>query len=274
MSRRLFVTGGRGYLGGVVVERAIAAGWTVTAPPSTLVDVRDPVALAAAMADTDAVVHTAYVKDQPAAHDVIVAGSANVAHAAGGRRLVHLSTDVVFDGRLGRPYREDDPPAPNTDYGRAKAAAEDAIAAAPDAVIVRTSLIYGGPHRPPSPSETAARDPDATFYVDELRSPIQVDDLAAAVLELLELDHVGPLHVAGPEGISPRHAGRADRRPRGPHRARTTRPPAGLPTRHHPRPGPLGDGAAPALGRARTRLRDAPGPGVAVGSSGGGAGSQ
>ena len=115
---------------------------------------------------------------------------------------MHLSTDVVFDGRLGRPYREDDELSPNTDYGRAKAAAEAAVADAPGAVVVRTSLIYGGPGRPPSPHEQAAHDPDATFYVDELRCPVQVDDLAAAVLELLELDHVGPLHVAGPDGIS------------------------------------------------------------------------
>jgi dTDP-4-dehydrorhamnose reductase len=202
VSRRLFVTGGRGYLGAVLVERAAAAGWEVTAPSSAAVDVRDAAALAAAMADADAVVHTAYVKDGPTAHDVIVTGSANVAHATGGRRLVHLSTDVVFDGGLGRPYREDDALAPSTDYGRAKATAEGAIAGAPDSVIVRTSLIYGGPGRAPSPHERAARDPGATFYDDELRCPIQVDDLAAALLELLALDHVGPLHVAGPDGIS------------------------------------------------------------------------
>ena len=47
--------------------------------------------------------------------------------AAAGVRLLHLSTDVVFDGRLGRPYREDDLPTPVTQYGRAKARAEAAV---------------------------------------------------------------------------------------------------------------------------------------------------
>ncbi len=162
-----------------------------------------PTRVAAAMADADAIVHTAYVKDRPERRRRHRRRHRRTSPAPpAGRRLVHLSTDVVFDGRLGRPYREDDLLSPNTDYGRAKAAAEAAIADAPDAVIVRTSLIYGGPGRPPSPSERSAGDPGATFYVDELRCPIQVDDLAAAVLELLELDHVGPLHVAGPDGIS------------------------------------------------------------------------
>ena len=96
MTGRLLVTGGSGYLGRVVVERAIAAGWDVTAPASS-VDVRDLAALTDAMTDADAVVHTAYVRDGPTAREVIVDGTANVVRAAAGRRLVHLSTDVVFD---------------------------------------------------------------------------------------------------------------------------------------------------------------------------------
>ena len=134
-----------------------------------------------------------------------VDGSEAVARAAAtvGARLVHVSTDVVFDGRAGRPYREADPVTPITDYGRSKAEAERRVlAAAPDAVVVRTSLIYGGPGRPPSTHERAAIDPGASFYTDELRCPIQVDDLARALLELGALGFAGVLHVAGPEGLS------------------------------------------------------------------------
>ena len=77
----------------------------------------------------DVVIHTAYRQDED---DVNTVGSENVARAAAavGARLVHLSTDVVFDGRKGAPYVEDDPVSPVTDYGRAKAEAEVRVAAA------------------------------------------------------------------------------------------------------------------------------------------------
>jgi dTDP-4-dehydrorhamnose reductase len=205
--RRLLVTGGSGYLGGVVVELAAAAGWEVTAAGSRDVDVRDAGAVVPFVVARrpNAVVHTAYVRDGPDAWSVNVGGSEALARAAVavGARLVHVSTDVVFDGRAGRPYREDDPVSPVNDYGRSKAAAETRVLAVdPTAVVVRTSLIYSGPSRPPGPQERAAVDPAATFHTDELRSPVQVADLARALLELVHLDVHGPIHVGGAEGVS------------------------------------------------------------------------
>ena len=202
--RRLYVTGGTGYLGGEVVRRAQTAGWNVDA---TRIDVRDHELLAPHLARirADAVVHTAYRQDPPDAWSTNVEGSAAVARAAAsaGARLVHLSTDVVFDGRAGRPYREGDAPSPCTDYGRSKAEAERRVAEAdPAALIVRTSLIYGGPGVAPSKHELAAVDPANGFYVDEIRSPVQVGDLAWALLELVATDLAGPLHVAGADDVS------------------------------------------------------------------------
>jgi dTDP-4-dehydrorhamnose reductase len=116
-------------------------------------------------------------------------------------RLVHISTDVVFDGRLGRPYVEEDAPTPVTEYGRTKAAAEGAVRGEhPGALIVRTSLIYGGPE--PSKHETAAHDRSFTFYEDELRSPIALPDLVDALVELVGGTTAGVLHVAGTDGVS------------------------------------------------------------------------
>src|SRR5689334_22801534 len=92
----LFVTGLRGYLGR---ELARAGGWTVSGLADSSQDIRDARLVEAAIsaAAPDAVIHTAYRKDD---RSVNVDGAINVALAAvaSGARLVHLSTDLVFSG--------------------------------------------------------------------------------------------------------------------------------------------------------------------------------
>lgn len=211
---RLLVTGGSGYLGGELVRRATSAGWSAVgtsfrSPGPLALDVRDRPAVFAVMAALrpDCVIHTAYLQDGPDAWATNVDGTANVADAAtaAGARLVHLSTDLVFDGRAG-PYREDDPTAPVLEYGRAKAAAERAVAAAhPTAVVVRTSLIYGGEELSGHERrilEIADGAADLAFFTDELRCPVRVADLAGALVALVSTDAAGPLHLAGADGVS------------------------------------------------------------------------
>jgi dTDP-4-dehydrorhamnose reductase len=119
---------------------------------------------------------------------------------------VALSTDVVFDGERAGAYTEDDPARPVSAYGSAKLAAEVAVLGAdPHALVVRTSLLYGGPV--PGPHEVAAvqaaqGERDGVFFTDEVRCPTQVGDLAAALLELVRTDAAGPLHVAGADAVS------------------------------------------------------------------------
>jgi dTDP-4-dehydrorhamnose reductase len=205
---RLLVTGGCGYLGRELVVRAPGHGWEVRAtwldqvPKGDAewlrVDVRDAAAVAAAVDGVDAVVHTAY-RQSDGAWEVNAVGSEAVARASSGRRLVHLSTDIVFRGDRGA-YRESDEPDPINDYGRSKLEAERRVASLhPDATIVRTSLLYGGEE--PGPQELLARG-SRRFFVDELRSPVQVGDLADAILDVLELDVPGPLHLGGADNIS------------------------------------------------------------------------
>jgi dTDP-4-dehydrorhamnose reductase len=138
---------------------------------------------------------------------VVVEGTRHLANAcaSAGAHLIHLSTDVVFDGE-GAPYTEDDPLSPLHAYGRAKAAAEEIVAdLCPDAVIVRTSLIYG--FEPLDPRTRWVVDSIRTgelitLFVDELRCPVWVEQLAAALLELAARREAGIWHVAGPQPLS------------------------------------------------------------------------
>jgi dTDP-4-dehydrorhamnose reductase len=123
-----------------------------------------------------------------------------------GARLVHVSTDVLFDGAKSGPYTEEDEPRPITHSGPPKADGEGAVLAAhPGALAVRTSLIYGGAE--PSRHERMACDAACgrggmVFFEDELRSPVVVGELAAALLELTGRDDRGILNVAGPDTVS------------------------------------------------------------------------
>lgn len=204
---RILVTGGAGYLGSEVCALARDQGMEVVATQlrspaphghAITLDLRDDDAVQRAFLDhgPDVVVHTAYRQDGGSLDADVVRATRNVASAADriGARLLHLSTDLVFDGEHGAPYSEDDAPRPISAYGRAKRDAESFV----HGLVVRTSLLYGKP----GPQEALAARDDVVFHEDEIRCPTHVGDLAAALLELAGTDVSGILHVAGPDAVS------------------------------------------------------------------------
>ena len=214
MSKRLLITGGSGYLGRHLARR-VAAGWpgewrytTFSADPlgrpqGVRLDLRDAAAVERFVAGfaPAAIIHTAGSNITPDMAAVIVAGTAHIAAAAArvGARLVHLSTDSVLGGDAA-PYDESAPPAPRTDYGRAKAAAEALALAHPNAVAVRTSLIYGLEEMDNGTAWMAAAlraGQPVTLFTNQRRNPVWVETLAAACLELVAHPYTGVLNVAG-----------------------------------------------------------------------------
>jgi dTDP-4-dehydrorhamnose reductase len=103
--------------------------------------------------------------------------------ASVGARLIHVSTDYVFDGRATRPYETTDAPNPLTAYGRTKLAGEQAALAA-GATVVRTAWVYGGPGRNfvDTMLSLAESRPTVDVVADQVGSPTWVADLAAALV--------------------------------------------------------------------------------------------
>jgi dTDP-4-dehydrorhamnose reductase len=138
--------------------------------------------------------------------DTNVAGSFNVAVAArrAGATLVALSTDYVFDGEKGEPYVEADAPNPPSVYGLTKLAGErTALAAAPDAVVVRTAWVFGaGDDFVSSAIRRLRAGEDVGGIVDQVGSPTHIADLAERLLPLVQGGIRDVVHVAGPEATT------------------------------------------------------------------------
>lgn len=135
------------------------------------------------------------------------AGNAAIAAAATNSRIVHVSTDFVFDGRQSVPYTEDDPPGPLSEYGRTKLDGERRVAAAtPEHLIVRTSWLYGHGRGNfvNSIRSRAANGGTLRVVNDQFGSPTYVADLARALSLLIARNARGLVHFAN-AGACSRH---------------------------------------------------------------------
>ena len=146
---RWLITGAAGMLGRDLRSVLAAAGETdVLAATRADLDLTDPAAVRDAVAGADVVLNAAAWTDVDGAETAEDAATAINGHAvetlaaAAGKRLIHVSTDYVFDGTARSPIPEDTPQAPLNAYGRGKAVGERAVLAA-GGYLVRTAWLYG-----------------------------------------------------------------------------------------------------------------------------------
>ena len=128
-----------------------------------------------------------------------------VAAASRSGAFVYLSTEYVFDGASG-PYAEDDPVHPLSAYGRSKVAGEHAVLAAhPDALIVRTTVVYGpdlhGKSFVAQLRRRLGNRERMRVPHDQVSTPTYSVDLAARTLDLVDRGSSGVWHVTGPARV-------------------------------------------------------------------------
>jgi dTDP-4-dehydrorhamnose reductase len=184
------------------------AGWTVTGLTRAELDIGDEAAVDRVIGDEapdlilNAAAYTAVDRAETEADLAFRAnrdGAAHLARAAtrAGARLIQVSTDFVFDGASGRPYRPDDPTGPLSVYGASKLAGERAVAeAAPDALVVRTAWVYGpsGGNFLATMLRLMAARGEVRVVADQIGAPTSAQTLAAALWGLAEKGARGVLH--------------------------------------------------------------------------------
>jgi dTDP-4-dehydrorhamnose reductase len=212
MAMRLLVLGSGGMLGRAVARDAARLGHDVVALGHAELDVTDAdhVARIVAAAEPRAIVNCAAFTDvdgcethEAQALRVNGDGAGIVSHAAAeaGARVVHVSTDYVFDGGKREPWLESDPVAPLQAYGRTKLAGEQAVAAANDEhAIVRTAWLFGagGPNFVDTMLRLGAERDELTVVTDQRGGPTWTGHLAPPLVEVAErVGDVGVFHAAG-----------------------------------------------------------------------------
>ena len=121
-------------------------------------------------------------------------------------RLIHVSTDMVFDGR-GAPYAEDAVPTPLSVYGRSKLRGEQAVLDShPEALVVRLPLLFGNSSTGRGASDMLVRahaeGRTVGLFVDETRSPLDVNFAAECLVDLAGTARCGLVHLGARNGCS------------------------------------------------------------------------
>jgi dTDP-4-dehydrorhamnose reductase len=193
------VIGLHGQLTRSLAEGASAHGVSLRFVGRPEVDLGDADSLRRAVRDVgadviiNAAAYTAVdrAEDEPDLAEALnVAGPQALAEAAreAGARLIHVSTDYVFDGSGERPWREEDATGPRSVYGRTKLAGEEAIRVAlPAHAIVRTAWVYSpfGRNFVKTMLGLAETRPELKVVGDQYGNPTSAHDLAQGILTMV-----------------------------------------------------------------------------------------
>jgi dTDP-4-dehydrorhamnose reductase len=229
--KRILITGSNGLLGQKTVELFSRSEYTLKLIskeehsifddrtfPYRQVDItrRQDVRRIIDEFEPEVIVNTAAITDvdhcetnRESAWQVNVASVENLAIAAKlvGASLIHISTDYVFDGRSG-PYSELDRPNPISYYGRTKLASENILLTSGiPFTILRTMVLYGTGHKV-KPNfalwliSSLGEGKQIRVVNDQIGTPTLVDDLAYAILKVVELGRTGLFHIAGSDLVS------------------------------------------------------------------------
>ena len=202
------MTGSRGQLGRALARAAAARGDHAVGVDLPDVDITDGAAVRALVREVrpewifNAAAFTAVdeAERREAEADAVNAAAVGYLAAAAdetGAGLVQVSTDYVFDGSGSRPYREDDPVAPRSAYGRTKLAGERAAAGAGRVLIARTAWLYGEGANFVAAIRRQIDGGAATLRVvaDQRGCPTYAADLAEALFALVDAGASGVVHV-------------------------------------------------------------------------------
>ncbi len=195
----ILVTGASGQLGSEIKELSTRfSGYEFIFTDAGELDITDATAAEAFIAETrpswviNCAAYTAVdrAEDEESLATLINGkGVENLARALRGTdcRLIHISTDYLFDGNTPVPYTEDDTPSPASAYGRSKLAGEKAAMQWPNSLIIRTSWLYSsyGSNFVKTILRKAGSSPDISVVFDQAGSPTYAADLAAAIMEIV-----------------------------------------------------------------------------------------
>lgn len=213
---RVLLTGAYGQLGRCLLDR-VPAEWILLACGSAELDITDRPAVERVVKKfrpdviINAAAYTAVDKaetDRIRAMKVNAIGPENLAIAAHqqGARLIHLSTDYVFDGSKKTPYTESDLPCPINFYGLSKWEGEKRVfSVLPDAVVIRTSWVFSeyGANFVKTMLRLAETRSEISVVNDQFGCPTYAGDLAQAIITLASrAEAAGVYHYCGDVAVS------------------------------------------------------------------------